>query len=63
LVSPKATTLNQDQDYCEKNPNHPSDVPVAQIVIPTVKKMIISTSKVEAKTNVSEYKSRMPSVQ
>lgn len=64
LVSPKATTLHrhEHQVSCERNPNHPSDVPVAQIVIPAVKKMQISTSKIEAKATVSEYKSKVTSV-
>lgn len=64
LMSPKATTLlhNEHQVSCERNPNHPTDVPVAQIVIPTVKKMQISSSKVEVKAPVSEYKSKLTSV-
>jgi len=47
---------------CEKNENQASDVPVAQIVIPTIKKIEISNSKVEAKSGISEYKSKLTSV-
>ena len=64
LVSPKASALNRPELMVssEKNENQPSDVPVAQIVIPTIKKIEISNSKVEAKSGVSEYKSKLTSV-
>lgn len=46
----------------EKNENQAQDVPVAQIVIPTIKKIEISNSKVEAKSGITEYKSKLTSV-
>ena len=41
---------------CEKNEDQANDVPVAQIVIPTIKKIEITNSKIEAKSGISEYK-------
>lgn len=64
MISPKATALTRPELMVssEKNDNQASDVPVAQIVIPTIKKMEISNSKVEAKSGISEYKSKLTSV-
>ena len=64
MVSPKPSTMHRPELMIssEKNDNQASDVPVAQIVIPTIKKIEISNSKVEAKSGVSEYKSKLTSV-
>jgi len=64
MVSPKASAMHRPELMisCEKNDNQASDVPVAQIVIPTIKKIEISNSKVEAKSGISEYKSKLTSV-